>query len=337
MSVVKTSNGRWRVKLKAGRRDVVSKTFSTKREAIAWLKKQTSLMNVGVDVHAAKTTTVGEALRDWLVVRRGMVAESTVKTDESVVRNLPKSIQAYRVGDVTGAEFHTYLSSLPCSVGRRDRIRISLSAFFTWCVKNGLRADNPLRGLRLKSGVREVMNPFSWGEVAGVVSSITQPEYKRVVLVAAYTGLRWGELRGLLVKDVRMVGDRMVLSVVRSHSEGVSVKDVKQSQARVVPVPEAAVWAVREAVLGKGRLECVFTSPAGGLLDRGNFRRDAWDSVRAGRSIQDLRHTAISEWVRHGVPLSTVKAWAGHASLATTNGYVHYQPCHGLDAVDLLS
>ena len=43
-----------------------------------------------------------------------------------------------------------------------------------------------------------------------------------------------------------------------------------------------------------------------------------------GRRLHDLRHTAACLWLNRGVDLSTVSAWLGHASISTTNRYLHY-------------
>lgn len=43
-----------------------------------------------------------------------------------------------------------------------------------------------------------------------------------------------------------------------------------------------------------------------------------------GRRIHDLRHTAACLWLARGVDASTVQAWMGHASIATTNIYLHH-------------
>jgi len=43
-----------------------------------------------------------------------------------------------------------------------------------------------------------------------------------------------------------------------------------------------------------------------------------------GRRIHDLRHTAACLWLAKGVDPVTVQAWLGHASIATTNIYLHY-------------
>ena len=48
-----------------------------------------------------------------------------------------------------------------------------------------------------------------------------------------------------------------------------------------------------------------------------------WATIAPELRLYDLRHVAVSEWVRAGVPLATVRNWAGHSSLAVTNAYTH--------------
>ena len=50
----------------------------------------------------------------------------------------------------------------------------------------------------------------------------------------------------------------------------------------------------------------------------------AWSTVAVGRRIHDLRHTAACLWLARGVDVVTVQAWMGHASVATTNLYLHH-------------
>lgn len=51
----------------------------------------------------------------------------------------------------------------------------------------------------------------------------------------------------------------------------------------------------------------------------------SWPTVSKGRRIHDLRHTAACLWLSKGVdPVTTVQAWLGQASIATTNIYLHH-------------
>ena len=49
-----------------------------------------------------------------------------------------------------------------------------------------------------------------------------------------------------------------------------------------------------------------------------------WSVVDRGRRIHDLRHPAACLGLTRGVDPSTVQAWMGHASIATTNLYLHH-------------
>ena len=49
-----------------------------------------------------------------------------------------------------------------------------------------------------------------------------------------------------------------------------------------------------------------------------------WSTLAEGRRIHDLRHTAACLWLARGVDPGTVQAWMGHASIATTNLYLHH-------------
>ena len=61
------------------------------------------------------------------------------------------------------------------------------------------------------------------------------------------------------------------------------------------------------------------------LADPAAFKRATdWKVLGRGRRLHDLRHTAICLWLARGVEPLTVKTWAGHESIGTTNGYVHY-------------
>jgi site-specific recombinase XerD len=42
--------------------------------------------------------------------------------------------------------------------------------------------------------------------------------------------------------------------------------------------------------------------------------------------LHGLRHFRISEWIRQGLDVKTVQVLAGHRSIATTEGYIHFNP-----------
>ena len=76
-----------------------------------------------------------------------------------------------------------------------------------------------------------------------------------------------------------------------------------------------------------GRLSRCCWGPLGGRLYHSNFRTKVrWPALVGelgwpGLRFHDLRATAIVLWIRAEVSLTTVRALAGHASLATTDRY----------------
>ena len=156
--------------------------------------------------------------------------------------------------------------------------------------------------------------------------------------VATTTGLRLGELRALRWSDVDY--GRRVILVKRSYTAGEETTP-KSGKIRQVPVARQTFSALE---LLKARRDftqpddLVFISATGSYLDDSALRkRFHADLERAGlprMRLHDLRHTfgtiAVQRW-----PITDVQAFMGHASVKTTEIYVHYVPRH--DAADLMS
>jgi integrase len=149
-----------------------------------------------------------------------------------------------------------------------------------------------------------------------------------LVRVAAYAGLRRGELVALRWRDVDFVRRKIV--VRRAVSANVDAKSTKSRKAREVPLPDQAAGAL-DRLSKRGDFttpdDCVFVNRLGRRLDGSALRRrveKARDaaSLRAMR-FHDLRHTYGSLLVAGGIDLASVKAAMGHSRLATTERYLH--------------
>jgi integrase len=116
-----------------------------------------------------------------------------------------------------------------------------------------------------------------------------------------------------------------VLIVQRAEPEGVRVKSTKSGRSRRVPVADRILPIVRALALDREADAPLFVTASGHRLHATAFRRTlAWSTVAEGRRIHDLRHTAACLWLTLGVDVVTVQAWMGHASIATTNLYLHH-------------
>jgi len=133
-----------------------------------------------------------------------------------------------------------------------------------------------------------------------------------MIMLAAYTGLRRGEL-------FRLTKDNLV--------DGCIVLDAKtkSGRPRVVPVPAEAL-----------RIAEILPLP----LSDPQLRKE-WDKARKRTGFtdirfHDLRHTYASWLVQAGAPLKAVQDLLGHSTLSMTQRYAHLGTEHLKDAVKLI-
>lgn len=147
--------------------------------------------------------------------------------------------------------------------------------------------------------------------------------------IAAFTGLRLGELLALRWCDVDLLGG--VLIVSRAMSDGQETS-TKSRRARTIPLAAQAVTAfksllTRERFTSRG--DFVFCRSDGGPLDRSAVRKRFIRAQEAAkirvRRFHDLRHTFGTLAVRR-FDLVAVKEMMGHAKLSTTERYLHSKP-----------
>ena len=149
-----------------------------------------------------------------------------------------------------------------------------------------------------------------------------------LVRVAAYAGLRRGELVALRWRDVDFAGQKLI--VRRALSGDTEVRSTKSRRPREVPLPDQAAAAL-ERLRCRGEFigpdDYVFTNRFGRRLDPSALRR-RFERARDAAALEplrfhDLRHTYGSLLVAGGIDLPSVKAAMGHARITTTERYLH--------------
>lgn len=333
MTISKTSNGRFRARVKSGRQVVASKTFDLKRDAEAWEAAQKRALSLGefVDPKAGKES-LGSAVERWMKGRAGTVAGSTLKADKALLLNVPKTLSHRPVSAVHSQDVEALLGALIQRGMARSsvvRFRAVLSSFYGWAVRTKLVAKNPVAGTRVPKGTgvkpkREVY-PFVIDELREVAASL-KGNQADVCLFLGLTGLRWGELVALRVRDIAEVPYAAV-RVARSAPDGQEVRaTTKGDGGRTVPLTAELVPIVKAWAAGKRPNQLLFTSAEGSRLNGSNWRRSTgWSKLNRGRRVHDLRHTAATFWLSSGIDPKTVQAWLGHASMTlTVDLYSHW-------------
>jgi integrase len=157
--------------------------------------------------------------------------------------------------------------------------------------------------------------------------------YRAMILVAAYGGLRWGELVGLRVRHVDLLHGTVRVAEQIAEVNGAFVVGPPKSQAgiRTVTLPAIAVAALADHLdrhPGAGADGLVFPAADGGYLRRSNFRRRIWLPATsaagvAGLRFHDLRHAAATFAAATGATTRELMERIGHSSPSAALRYQH--------------
>jgi integrase len=182
-----------------------------------------------------------------------------------------------------------------------------LSSALTYAVEMGyLQARPRIRKVRLNDPLPRWLTAE---EQAKLLEKAAGTEMERFLRIGLRTGMRPGEIRELLWRDVDFV---QALIVVRGSSEG-----TKGRRDRTVPL----TGDLREYLLDGGPGQ-----PDEHLIALSKDEVENWFERHATDSPHVLRHSYGKEWVEAGGNLRVLKEVLGHKSLKTTERYAHFAP-----------
>ncbi|UUV35779.1 site-specific integrase [Amycolatopsis roodepoortensis] len=191
-----------------------------------------------------------------------------------------------------------------------------------------------------KAKERGIANP---GQIVELVEAIT-PRYRAAVLLAAWCGLRRGEVCGLRTADVDLVDG--VVWVRKNRVELLESpkkydKDPKTDAGRrPVSVPPHVMPYLRDHMKEWAGRDRFFVGRDGQPM-RGNAVYQAFVRARVkvgvDVSYHDLRHTGQTLAASAGATLADLKKRLGHASAAASLRYLHAVEGRDKEVADQLS
>jgi integrase len=296
---------------------------------------------------SGKGVTFGVAAENWLAYIRDdrKRRSSTVEGYRSELDTnlLPEFGADTPLDAITTRDIDAYRERLvsegrlsPRSINKR---LAQLHAIFKRAQRVYGLAANPVEGAERQpnrpSGDITVLDS---GQVELLASNATSEQDAALFRVAAFTGLRLGELRALRWKDVDWMGQ--IIRVRRSYTWGEEGAP-KSGKVRSVPLsdqPARALEQLSRRADWTGDDDLVFPSPLGTFLDESALRRRFYKALKAAElpkmRFHDLRHTFGTLAVQ-AFSLTDVKAFMGHADIQTTMIYAHHVPQH--DAAERLT
>ena len=327
--------GRWQVRYPGP--DSIDRpapdTFATKGEAEKWLtlKEAEILEGDWIDPDAAEIPILDYA-STWIDERPGLRPKS-VKNYRSLLRcHIAPYLATVTVGELTIARVRRWrkklLDSGVSEITAAKAYRF-LRAVMNTAVDDGLIKRTPCRITGAGSENSPERPVLSVSQVYALADA-TGLRYRALILLAAFSSLRWGELAALRPEDIDL--DACTVRVTRQLNKpgAVPVFGPPKSRAgrRVVDFADLIVPDLRKHLRSVPADALVFTSPEGTALSNTNFRRRVWIPVLAavgleGIHIHDLRHTGNQFTADAGANTKELMARMGHDSERAALIYLH--------------
>jgi integrase len=163
-----------------------------------------------------------------------------------------------------------------------------------------------------------------------------------IVRFLAFTGLRWGELAGLQVRDFDVASKRLRVRRAMVEVGGTFVQTgTKTHRVRAIPLVSILVPILMRKAAGKEPQAFLFSTSTGTPIRNTNFRRSVkWTETTRrigfeGLRIHDLRHTAASLMIASGATVVDTQAVLGHSNSHTTLTFYAHLFKDRLDDVSL--
>ena len=303
--------------------------FRTKKEAELFLASVELSKASGQFIDAADArATVVQLGAVWLASQTHLKPSSLRPIEIAWRLHVAPRWGSRAIGEVRHSEVQTWVSELSRSKGATSVLRAYgvLASILDNAVRDRRIDSNPARGVNLPRKTGKARAYLTHAQVQALASE--SGPHSILVLLLAYTGLRWGEATGLRVRHLNALKRRVQVeeNAVLVGRE-IHVGTPKSHASRSVPFPRALSEPLAVQMDGKGRDAILFGDGANYLRlphnEHGWFanavaRCRAADADFPRVTPHDLRHTAASLAISAGANVKAVQRMLGHASAAMT-------------------
>lgn len=337
-SLDRTQAGRWRARYRDPFGKQRAKTFDRKAEAQKFLAVveteviQGTWRNPDLDKVA-----YGDWLDEWWSTTVDLRPSTRARNEIYLRNHVRPYFGEVAIGQISPRMIRQWVAALvekglaPATVRKAYQM---MSKSLREAVDAGVLAQSPCRGISLPKIVVKEMPVLTPSEVLRLADRIN-PRYRALVLLAAFSGMRWGEVAGLSRERLDLSAGIVEVAEIIVELSGVllppSPPKTKAGRRRI-PIPPSVIDELAEHLRrfsqGSSR---VFQSPEGGPLRRSFIKRFWIPATKAAGvhpfRFHDLRHTAISYWIKCGASPKQIAKWAGHTSTSVVlDRYGHLFP-----------
>jgi integrase len=356
-SIYQRDSGRWRAQVTINGKRLTA-TKNTKKEAQEWLRQTLSQVDKGL-TYSAAVTSYGDFLTAYLRNKQDKLRQSTFEQYRRVANKyiLP-ALGDVKFKDLKPAVVQRFYDHLvEQGVGKR-MVQIThavVHSSLEHAESINLIQRNPSKGMNLPAVPKRKTEIWSEAEVTAFMIAVQGQRNEHMYHLALTTGMRQGELLGLQWKDIDWLKGTLLIVRQAFLPEGggyTFVEPKTRNGIRMVDLSAVDIDILRlqiskvdeqRAFAGERWIEndLVFPSNVGTPQSRWGIEKEFKKCIAdAGVSVirfHDLRHTAASLMLNHGVQAFIVSRRLGHSTVQITMDlYGHILPGAQQQAADLM-
>lgn len=316
-----------------GDRQYAPTSFRTKKDAGNWLSRVESDLSSGAwTSDALARTALGTYAESYLTDNPEDIGDRWAETCRRNMRLHLAPLLGLPLASITGPIVRRWYTDALAGDGGRTSIAQSyrfLRAVLNQAVRDGAIIRNPchIKGAGVDSAPeRPIASPK---QVDELIEACT-PWFRAAIVLAAWCGLRRGEICGLLTPDVDL--DHNIIWVRQSRAELLQSahkydKAPKTAAGyRKVHIPPHVIRRLREHRANWAGEQRFFVSRDGSPM-RGNTVYQAFVRARTKTGIDisfhDLRHTGLTLAAASGATIADLKNRHGHSTNRASLRYLH--------------
>jgi integrase len=227
-----------------------NKSFRRKVDAEKYLTNVEHSKDTGTYVDPSRSKiTVKEWADEWMAAQTHLKPSTRARYEGILSHHIVERWGDTNLYRVSHADVQAWISGLELAPATVRYVHRVFSLLLELAVRDRRLPRNPAAGVRLPRAARPEKRFLTPEQVHGLADGAAQypiPEvgeqYRALILVLAFCGLRWGEVAALRVKRVDLFRRRLtVAESVTEVSGRLTWGTPKSHQARSVPIP--GLWS----------------------------------------------------------------------------------------------
>jgi len=322
---------------------------TTKKKATEELRAIEEQVGKKVFIPIKEVPLFNAVAKEFIEAKKPNLRANTFEVYEGIIKNhfhysdeeehKGVSLDPMKITRVTTATVEKYIRARQEEGWNISTLRKSLMVMgqvFNYAVRHRYIDFNPLReaerprnrGHEGENQPKE-MKVLTPAQIKTLLDQTKEQKYKMLFTLAAFTGMRQGELLGLKWEDIDWEAKQVHVQGTFNNGRFFETK-TKGSNRRIDLAP-TVITDLKKWKLASGRNELglVFCNEAGNPIDHHNLvNRNFFPALKAANlpkvRFHDLRHSYASILIEQGENLKYIQSQLGHSSpTVTLNVYAH--------------